>query len=171
MNKSFAAHYFKLSADQNFRSVQRLYAMCFFEGQDVSVQLSDSERYLQLAVNQGDRVAEIRLAVSLISDVLGQFDFEKARTLLERPSQSNRFTATLRDSLSTLNGELVSSLRFSKNGSIFSLLRWVSDDSILLIQISNPELCNFAVDASDYFSAWRDLYGQSFEYLLDHPGE
>jgi hypothetical protein len=103
--------------------------MWLFGGQDRSVQLLDCERYLQVAVDQGDRVAEMQLAVFLMSGVLGRFDFEKARTLLERPRQSNPFAAILRDSLSTLDDELVSSSGFSKNGSIFSLLRWFSDDS------------------------------------------
>jgi hypothetical protein len=49
-------------------------------------------------------------------------------------------------------------------------LRWSYDDSIPLIQILNPKLCNFAVDASDRFSAWRDLSGQSFQYLFDLLG-
>jgi hypothetical protein len=145
--------------------------MWLFECNDGSVRLSDCERYLQLAVDQGDHVAEVRLAVFLMSDVLGRFDFERACTLLERPSRSNRLASILRDSLSTLDYDLVSSSGFSKNGSIFSLLRWSSDDSIPLIQILNPELCNFAVDASDRFSAWRDLSGQSFEYLFDHSGD
>jgi hypothetical protein len=73
------------------------------------VQLLDCERYLRLAVAQGDHAAEMRFAVFLVSGVLGRFDFEEARTLLERPSQSSRFAALLRDSLSTLDCELMSS--------------------------------------------------------------
>jgi TPR repeat protein len=138
MNKSLAVNYCTFSADQGFRPAQRLYALWLFECQRRSGQLLDCERYLQLAVDQGDRIAEMRLTVVLMSGVLGRFDFEKARTLLERPSQSNRFAAILRDSLSMLDDELMSSSGFSKNGPIFSLLCWFSNDSISLIQILNP---------------------------------
>jgi hypothetical protein len=100
--------------------------------------------------------------------VFGRFDFEEARTLFDFASASNRFALILRNSLSILDFDsaLMSSFEFSMRGSIFSFLRSSSDDSIPLIRLLNPHLCDF-VDDRYSFAAWQEFARLSFEYLID----
>jgi hypothetical protein len=65
VNKSLAAHYFKLSADQNDGEAQYMYAVCLLEGQGVQKNDGMGAHYLQHAADAGVIQAQVRYASML----------------------------------------------------------------------------------------------------------
>jgi TPR repeat protein len=53
MNKSLAAHYFKLSADQGLLSAQLHFAILLREGRVIEGNITLSAHYFKLAADQG----------------------------------------------------------------------------------------------------------------------
>jgi hypothetical protein len=106
------------------------------------------------------------LGIYLICGIFRRLEFKKARELFNESSKWNRFGSILRDSLSNLDCELVNSSDFSLNGSIFSILRNPSDDSIPLIRLLNLHLCH-NVENFENIAIWKEFVNLSFEYLID----
>jgi TPR repeat protein len=54
MNKSLAAHYFKLAADQSHARAQFNYGIMLLCGQGISINKSLAAHYFKLSADQGD---------------------------------------------------------------------------------------------------------------------
>jgi TPR repeat protein len=65
MNKSMAALYFKLSADQGDAAAQHSYAACLLEGDGVTMNRSAAVHYFKLSAEQGDPVGQYGYGVCL----------------------------------------------------------------------------------------------------------
>jgi hypothetical protein len=72
--------------------------------------------------------------------VLGRTDFEEARELFDCVSHSNQFARVLRHSLNVSGCGLADSFEFLSQGSIFSILRSSSNESIGAIRLLNSHL-------------------------------
>jgi TPR repeat protein len=60
MNKSLAAHYYKLSADQGFANAQFNYGVCLETGSGIEMNKSLAAHYFKLAADQGHPQARLR---------------------------------------------------------------------------------------------------------------
>jgi TPR repeat protein len=169
MDKSLAAQYFKSSADQGLSVAQVHYATCLLRGDGVPLDLKEGEKYLRLAVGEANRSGEVRLALCLLSGLFGRFDFTEAENLLDGLSGSDRIAATLLDSLSASDCQLVCAAEFSRSCSIFCVLRSSFDRRIPLMRVLNSHLCDFAVDSGLCFSAWQKISGDSVPYFVNLP--
>jgi hypothetical protein len=167
MNKSLAAHYFKMSADQGLCSSQLAYANLLLRGDGVPINFEECERYLRLAVSQHSTVGQMRLGLCLFSGSLGHFDFAEARELFDKASGSDRFAAVLRDAISLPNCELVDPLAFSRDGNLFSVLRCESTPAMSLIRVLNADLSEVPLDDDRRFVAWQQTAAYSLPYLVD----
>jgi hypothetical protein len=162
-----SAHYFKLAADQSSIEGQLEYSRFLLRGYGVRKDIPESERYLRLAVDQGNVLAQMCLGIYLMSGLFGRFDFEKARQLFALASRSHRFAVILRDSLSNFDCELISPSDILLNGSIFSILRNPSDDSIPMIRFLNLHLSENVEGSFDVVGLWQHFAHLCFEYLVD----
>jgi hypothetical protein len=135
------------------------------------VRRCESESYLRLAFVQGDSRAQMRLGIALLCGLFGRFDFFESRRLFENASTSegswNHFAILLRDALSKSDCEIMNSTDFSARGDIFSFLHSSMDESIPLIRILNPHLCEHDLLENQAFEAWTNLARLSLEYLID----
>jgi TPR repeat protein len=173
-NVNLSAYYFKLAADQGSIEGQLQYAAFILRDDGVSgrVERDESERYLRMAVAQGDSMAQMRLGIALLSGLYGRFDFLEARHLFEIVSKStsqpslSRLAIVLRDSLSMSNYTLMSISDFFATGSVFSFLRSSIEESIPLIRILNPHLCDLAESSDQPFQAWQNLAHFAMDYLV-----
>jgi hypothetical protein len=161
-NLPLSAHYFKFAADQGSLEGQLEYAICLVRGNGISINHRESEYYLRQAVQQGDMRAQMRLGICLLSGLFGRFDFDEARALFDLASISNPFGQFLRDSLCQSDYELITLSEFSSNGSIYSVLRNSSDQSIPLIRLLNSR-----EDDHHSFPIWQQAAQFSLGYLVD----
>jgi TPR repeat protein len=65
MNKSLAAHYFKLSADQGIAQAQFNYGNMLSEGYGIPMNKSLAVHYFQLSADQGDAQAQLNYGIML----------------------------------------------------------------------------------------------------------
>jgi hypothetical protein len=161
MNRSLAAHYFKLSADQGVIPDGVYYAECILRGDVIPIDLRECEQYLRFAVERGNQAGQMLLGLCLFSGRFGRFDLTEARDLFAPLSVLNAFAAILWDSISASDSELVCALDFARNGNIFSVLRSSFDDAKPLIRVLlDPNDCAC-------FAAWQEIAGHSLPYLID----
>jgi hypothetical protein len=109
----------------------------------------------------------MRLGIYLISGVLGRFDFEDARELFDGASHSNQFARVRRHSLNESGCVLVDSFEFLSQGSIFSILRSSSNESIGAIRLLNLPLNEIVKSEYETFQVWKEFANLCFEYLID----
>jgi hypothetical protein len=163
----------KLAADQGSAEGQIKYAEYILRVEGVSniEHRRALEHYLQLAVAQYDSRAQMRLGIALLCGLFGRFDFVESRRLFEFASKSEQgsiqFSRFLRDSLSLSDCEILNATDFFAMGSIFSFLRSSMDESIPLIRILNPYLCDLQQSTNQTFEAWQDITRLCIGYLLD----
>jgi TPR repeat protein len=68
INKSLAAHYYKLSADQGDAQGQLTYGVMLNSGSGIPMNKSLAARYFKLSADQGNTHAQYRYGVSLLAD-------------------------------------------------------------------------------------------------------
>jgi hypothetical protein len=95
-----------------------------------------------------------------LSGAFRRFDFDQA-------SRSYRFAVILRDSLSTLDCELMTPSDSSSNGNIFSIHRRSSDEAIPMIRLLNLHLCPIIENPVNIVEVWQQFADCCLEYLID----
>jgi hypothetical protein len=99
--------------------------------------------------------------------MFGRFNLDEARGLFDLASVSNRFAQVLRDLLCQSNYELVTLSELSVKGSIFSILRSSSNESVPLIRLLHFHLGGCNDDDRHQLLIWQEVPRFSFEYLID----
>jgi TPR repeat protein len=167
MSQQEDPHDLPLSTDQGLIMEQVEYSGYLLRMDAQSHEFEECEKYLQLAVCQGNPMARMRLGFCLFSGAFGRFDFSEAYRLFDSVSDSYRFAKVLRDSLSSSNCQLVRSSNFCQSGNLFSILRSSFDGRIGLIRVLNADLCAFPIDEDCRFPAWLETAHDSILYLID----
>jgi TPR repeat protein len=95
MNKSLAAHYFKLSADQGFAQAQLHYGLLLLTGEGITMNKSLAAYYFKLSADQGIVQAQYSYAVLLLEGESVQKDALMGVQYLERAAAGGWLPAQL----------------------------------------------------------------------------
>jgi TPR repeat protein len=108
----------KAAADQGSIEADIECSSFFLRGDGIRKDVGECEKYLRLAVDEGNVTGQMGLEIYLMSGILGRFGFEESRKLFDQASRFHRLTVILRDSLSNFDCELMNPSDFSWSGHI-----------------------------------------------------
>jgi hypothetical protein len=152
MNRSKAAHYSKLAADQ------LRYANCVLAGDGIKTTQGEVEHYLQRVISQGSVQAHMRP---------GRFDHSRARIEFNQVAPQNYFRASLSGVLSRpVDKGKVMKDHHSVPITVRLLLTSESHD-ILIMHVLNESLSVYPVVKSAVGNAWYRMPNDALGYLGD----
>jgi hypothetical protein len=107
MNKSLAAYYFKLSADQGHAKSQFSYGIMLFHGDGIAMNKSLAAYYFKLSADQGHAAAQFIYACCLFNGYGLPKDNEMGVSYLQRAADGGFAPAQLRYAAMLRHGDVI----------------------------------------------------------------